>query len=117
RSGGARSHVAVTPDASRRFNNRDSLSFRNGIALGHKKLDDLALDRRRYRDLHLHDLDKENRLVASDVLAFAVRDARHDSRGLRFNAYLRHGIDNGFTSMPARSSSPRMRLANASAFG
>src|SRR5438552_3256266 len=73
-----------------RFQDRDSLSFRDSVALGDKQLGDFPFRGRHHRDLHLHDLDEYDRLVASNVLSFAALDSANNTRSLGFYAYFGH---------------------------
>src|SRR5437588_8204994 len=82
-----RQRIAAT---SWRFQDRDSLSFRDGVALGDKQLGDFPFRGRHHGDLHLHDLDEYDRLVASNMLSFAALDSANNARGLGFYAYFGH---------------------------
>ena len=78
-----------------RFEDRDSLSLRDGVAFGDKELDDFPFRGRRNGNLHLHDFDEHDRLVASNVLSFSALDSRHNTRSLGFYAYFGHRLGRG----------------------
>src|SRR6266700_42940 len=81
----SRSPVLVGPNGSSRLEDRDYLTLGDDVSLADEELDQRAGDGCGDRDFHLHQLDRQDQLVARDALALAALDLRNGSAGFCFH--------------------------------